>query len=192
MADSKPKKTRRKKADRFKVPATMGRPSEYDPKLAEYFCHRVSEGETVRKICSEKGMPNMATFFAWIAKHEEFKKQYHHAKEVQLEGFADETVDIADNGANDWMERNDPKNPGWIANGEAVRRSDLRVKTRQWLLGKLAPKRYGELIGKYETPPPPPVEQVDMAALARKVAVILWKARQDITDVPIKGNGHDL
>jgi len=186
MADKPEKKTRRKKADRY-VPRPVGRPSEYDPALAQEFCHRVAEGETVAKICDTPGMPRMTTFFTWMERHPEFKESYAHAKSVQLERMADETLHIADNATNDWMEKNDPENPGYRANGDHISRSRLRVDTRKWLLSKLAPKKYGDLIGKYEAPAEIQVE-VDSMAIARRVAVMLLTAarNQDVEDVVVK------
>lgn len=57
-------------------------------------------------------------------------------------------VDIADDGSNDWMERKnaDGENIGWQENGEALRRSALRVSTRQWIAEKLKPKKYGNKV----------------------------------------------
>jgi hypothetical protein len=54
-------------------------------------------------------------------------------------------IDIADDGSNDWMERKDKEGAviGWQENGEALRRSDIRIKTRQWYAEKLLPKKYG-------------------------------------------------
>jgi hypothetical protein len=180
------KKTKRRKI-KSSFPAAVGRPTDYNQQVASEICQRIADGETLRQICSDKSMPCMASIFLWLKKHPEFSEQYTRAKETQLEGMADETLDIADNSSNDWMERNDPKNPGWIANGEVVNRSRLRVDTRKWLLSKLAPKRYGDLIGKYELPPPPPVE-VDSMAIARRVAVMLLTAarNQDVEDVVVK------
>lgn len=64
---------------------------------------------------------------------------------MQAEGMADEILEIADDGRNDWMEiqNRDGDNIGWKVNGEAVQRSRLRIDARKWLLSKLLPKKYG-------------------------------------------------
>jgi hypothetical protein len=69
---------------------------------------------------------------------------YARAKDDCCYAMAESIVDIADDGSNDWMASNNPKNPGWMVNGEAVQRSRLRVDTRKWLLAKLQPRKYGE------------------------------------------------
>lgn len=53
-------------------------------------------------------------------------------------------MEIADNGLNDWMERNAKEDKGWVANGEHIQRSRLRVDTRKWFLSKVLPKLYGD------------------------------------------------
>src|SRR5690606_36207511 len=80
--------------------------------------------------------------------HPEFLTKYARAREVQAEALADEMIDIADNGTNDWMEKRNADGAviGWQENGEALRRSDLRIKTRQWIASKLLPKKYGDKV----------------------------------------------
>ncbi|MEX3667997.1 hypothetical protein AB3X82_07315 [Paraburkholderia phenoliruptrix] len=74
--------------------------------------------------------------------------RYARAREAQADTLADEMLDIADDGRNDWMERlgRDDTPLGWTVNGEAVQRSRIRLDARKWLAGKIAPKKYGEKI----------------------------------------------
>ncbi len=89
-------------------------------------------------------MPDASTVFRWLRTYPEFRKQYETAKEESTDALAEEVLDIADNGSNDWMERNYGENTVWVANGEALQRSRLRVDTRKWLMSKMKPKKYGE------------------------------------------------
>jgi hypothetical protein len=89
-------------------------------------------------------LPGYSTVAVWMAKDDALREQYTRAKEAQAEHMAEEVVDIADAGTNDWMEANDPDNPGYRANGEHIQRSRLRIETRKWLMGKLKPKKYGD------------------------------------------------
>jgi len=54
-------------------------------------------------------------------------------------------VEIADNSSDDWIEKKNAsgETTGWQENGEAIRRSQLRIATRQWVAEKLRPKKYG-------------------------------------------------
>jgi len=89
----------------------------------------------------------MSTVFKWLADNKEFSEQYARAKQVQADYYADEIIDIADDGTNDWMEVRDKEGEnviGWRENGESIRRSVLRVDARKWVAAKLLPKKYGE------------------------------------------------
>jgi hypothetical protein len=123
-----------------------GRPSDYTPQLAIAICARLADGESLRSVCRDEAMPDKASVFRWLREHADFCDQYARAKEESADTHADEILDIADEGSNDWMQRNDPENPGWVANGEAIQRSRLRVDTRKWIASKLKPKKYGEKV----------------------------------------------
>lgn len=132
-----------------------GRPTIFTEELANLICERLSEGESLRTICIDEWMPDKATVFRWLAKRDDFATIYARAREVQAEVLADELVEIADDGTNDWMERKNADGDiiGWQENGEALRRSQLRVSTRQWIAERMLPKKYGtkvhnELTGK--------------------------------------------
>ena len=71
---------------------------------------------------------------------------FARAREIGYQTMADELLEISDDGRNDWMERNGEDDRGWVANGEHMGRSRLRVDTRKWLLSKALPKLYGEKV----------------------------------------------
>lgn len=126
--------------------ADVGRPTDYCQEIADTICQRIIEGESVRAICRDPDMPCAAAVFRWLSIHKEFAEQYARAKEEGAESLADEIFDIADDGKNDWMERHGKDDAGWIANGENLQRSRLRVDVRKWYLSKIKPKKYGEKI----------------------------------------------
>jgi hypothetical protein len=83
----------------------------------------------------------------WVAENRSgFAERYARAREIQAHALADELVEIADDGRNDWMQRNDPNNPGYELNGEHIQRSRLRFEARRWLTSKILPKHYGDKI----------------------------------------------
>lgn len=117
----------------------------YSPEVAAEILRRLSEGETLREICRTEGYPSKGTIFRWEeADINGFADQYARARKSGWYGIADELVDVSDDARNDWMERNDPENPGWVANHDHIQRSKLRVDTRKWLLSKMLPKIYGD------------------------------------------------
>ena len=114
------------------------------PEVAKRVIEGLSEGKSLRAICREDGMPTEAYIRKVALNDIEFGSQYTRARDIGLDAMADEILDIADDGSNDWIERNDPENKGYAYNGEAGARSRLRVDTRKWYLSKLAPKRYAD------------------------------------------------
>jgi len=89
-------------------------------------------------------MPHDSTVRNWVLDDREgFSAQYARAREIGYMTMADELLEIADDGKNDWMKRN---GEGSQLNGEHVQRSRLRVDTRKWLLSKALPKVFGDKI----------------------------------------------
>ena len=122
-----------------------GRPSDYSAELAAKICSELAEGRSLRDVCSDEGMPAESTVRAWAVEDREgFSAQYARAREIGYHAMADELMDIADDGRNDWMERRGEEDAGWQANGEHIQRSRLRVDARKWMLSKVLPKIYGD------------------------------------------------
>jgi hypothetical protein len=115
------------------------------PDVFDRICQRIAEGQSLRSVCRDVGMPDKATFFRYMRESEQsVRDQYARACEERCVALAEDAIDIADDGSNDWMDENDPENPGYRANGEHIQRSKLRVDTRKWFLSKLKPKVYGD------------------------------------------------
>lgn len=120
----------------------------YPPEIRVVICERIANGESLRAICAGDGMPDKSTVFAWLASDEAFSDQYARARALQAEHMAEEILEIADDGRNDWMERNADEDAGWVHNGEHSQRSRLRVDARKWLMSKMAPKKYGDKVSQ--------------------------------------------
>jgi hypothetical protein len=121
-------------------------PMKYTNAIAEAICERIADGESLRTICSDDKMPSKTSVFRWLIDNEIFRDQYARARETQADAIFDDILSIADDGRNDWMERNFGEETRWVENGEALRRSALRIDARKWMAGKLRPKKYGEKI----------------------------------------------
>lgn len=119
-----------------------GRPSSYTQEIGDAICERIAEGESLRSICGAEDMPSKSAVFRWLATDLTFRDQYARAKEAQAEALADEIMDIADDGSNDWME----KEHGPVLDAEHVQRSKLRIEARKWVAAKLLPKKYGDKV----------------------------------------------
>lgn len=128
-----------------------GRPSSFTQEIADQICERLADGESLRSICGEDGMPAKSTVFKWLNEQKAFSDQYARARETQADSLFDEILSIADDGSNDWMLKKFGEDERWVENGEALRRSQLRVDARKWMAGKLRPKKYGEKVTQEHT-----------------------------------------
>jgi hypothetical protein len=128
----------------------VGRPKKYTKEIGNEICKRLMLGDSLRTICKNKKLPSATTIFNWLADEEfnketKFLEQYERAREIQADYLADELIDIADDGRNDYMERKGKNGQTYNAiNTEHVQRSRLRIDTRKWIASKLKPKKYGE------------------------------------------------
>ena len=112
--------------------------TNYTRQIADTICTRMSEGESLRAICRDPGMPSEGTVRGWAVRDVEgFAERYRAARQMLLEYWSDEIVAIADDGELDPRDR------------------QIRTGVRQWLMSKLAPRRYGDklqLAGDPESP----------------------------------------
>jgi hypothetical protein len=124
----------------------MAYSEEDKTRIVNEVCGRILGGEAVRNIMKDEKLPDFSTLLEWVSVDEAKSKQYARAMELRGELLFEETLEICDDGSNDWMERFDREgnNIGWQINGEHVQRSRLRVDTRKWYLSKLNPKKYGD------------------------------------------------
>ena len=139
-------------ADPAPAPDQGARPTGYTAELGALICERLMNGERLTAICREDGMPHRVTVFRWLTKHPEFAAAYREARLIAWEVMAEDLLDIADDGTNDWT-TDGRGNP--MLDHEHVQRSRLRVDTRKWVLAKVLPRRWGEKPADPEAPPVP-------------------------------------
>jgi terminase small subunit-like protein len=60
-----------------------GRPCGYNDEIVDKILGRIGDGESLRAVCADKGMPNRATVFRWIARYAEFRDLYGFARECR-------------------------------------------------------------------------------------------------------------
>ena len=129
----------------------MGRPSKYSEEIAAEILTRIAEGESLRRITMEPGMPSHASVYLWLLQKPEFSDKYARARDEQAETLADEIIAIAD------------EPPAEVTDDKGVSRTDSgwvtwqknRMDARKWVAAKLKPKKYGErqvLAGDAENP----------------------------------------
>lgn len=144
--------------------------------VREAVLRRIAEGESLRQIAKDEGMPAPATVCDWAAADPVFAEQYARAKEAQMDRYAEEILEIADDATNDWMQN---KHGDKTLDAEHVQRSRLRVDSRKWLMSKLAPKKYGEKVQIGGDPEQPlQFENVTNLDRAKALASLVNKAKE--------------
>ena len=125
-----------------------GRPTLYSEEIAAEICERLASGESLRQICRDEHLPQEPTVRLWaIEDREGFSARYSRSREIGWHAMAEETLEIADDGSNDWYER-ETKSGRKVKelDGEHVQRSRLRVDTRKWLLAKMLPAVFSDRV----------------------------------------------
>jgi len=74
----------------------------------------------------------------------QFREQYARARAHQAEYFVEETPLIADDGRNDFMEKQRRDGTTFLdANREHLERSKIRISARQWVAERILASKYG-------------------------------------------------
>ena len=129
----------------------MGAPisTTYTAKEREVIINHVlaelSGGRAVSRILREdEGMPAASQFWRWHFESEDLQEKVARARLGGVEAIMDETIEIADDGTNDWVERTRDDGSTYDAfSAEHVQRSKLRVDTRYKYAQMIAPRKYG-------------------------------------------------
>ena len=107
-------------------------------KIFDDICDLIVNGMSLRKALLNCNNLPAKTFFVWL-RDDEFKgKQYARATQERAELIFEDILDIAD----ERPERMDTKN-GTCIDAGYVQDKGVRIGARQWVLGKMAPKKYG-------------------------------------------------
>ena len=128
----------------------------------------------MNKICKMEDMPDKSTVYHWMMVHPEFLAAYDIAKEKQMDFYANEILEITDECAKD---------------SDAVAKAKLQVNTRQWLMGKLKPKKYGDrtvIAGDKENPLTVSLASaLDHAIASRNAAKTIDHEPADVLELPV-------
>ena len=111
-----------------------GRPSIFSDEIAAEICERLAAGESLNAICRDEHMSSRQAVHEWIADNRAgFGDKYARAREMQVEHYVDEMIDIADAvaGSTDSAE---------------VQAARLAIDTRKWAAAKRLPRKYGDRV----------------------------------------------
>jgi hypothetical protein len=126
----------------------LGAPTTYNEHLATVICIRIAEGESLRQILKDTGMPAQSTVYEWLLRHPSFAEQYTRAREEQADTLADEIIHIADEQP-EVIAVTDKKTGALIEHkldGAFLQWQKNRIEARKWTAMKLKPKKYGDRV----------------------------------------------
>lgn len=144
----------------------------YDRKTCSLLIlQRLAEGEPLRVICRDDGLPSAGTFLGWVLEDPELAERYTRARASGLDVMADEIVSIAD--TPEIGQKTVSKATGLeVTEGDMVDHRRLRVEARKWLLAKMAPKKYGEKLAIGGADDLPPIKTMSDDALQARIAAL--------------------
>jgi len=121
---------------------TLGRPTLFTQDLADFICAEIASGSKLKEICEAANMPSDRSVYRWLASNDAFCQQYARAQSDRSHRMAEEVLEIADESGFD-ASIVDGKA---VVNNDAIQRARLRVDTRKWLMSKMTPMKYGDVI----------------------------------------------
>lgn len=107
----------------------------------------IASGKTLQGACELMGIfgEEITSLSRIFLTDPSIREMYDEARELQAEVWADDTIDIADHGREDTY--TETLKDGTVitrTNHEVVKRSDLRVKSRQWVISRTHHARFGD------------------------------------------------
>ncbi len=117
-------------------------------------CRSMKDGMTARKAAAMHGIL-VGTVWDWCHSNPEWQKQYEEAREALYCHWEEDLVEISDT-THEGVIRKQKLLGDEIETRDMTEHRRLRVSTRQWLLARLKPKKYGDKVqhgGSDELPP---------------------------------------
>lgn len=132
------------------APKKTGRPSSYDPNIAQQMCEQLSEGIPLREICRQDGFPAWRTVYDWMAKDPELSAAIAYARDIGYDALAEDCLSIADTQrfGEEITESEDDEGVKRVTvkKVDMLGHRKLQIETRLKLLAKFNPKKYGDRI----------------------------------------------
>jgi hypothetical protein len=117
-----------------------GAPTVKTPEILEAILAGISLGKSARTMCIEVGI-SQRVLWNWLANDQELLRNYLRAKELCVDAYAEEIIEISDDGSRDTYLDDKGRE---VVNRDVIARAQLRIDARKWYAARLAPKKYGD------------------------------------------------
>ena len=135
----------------------------YTQEVADEICDRIAKGEPLKQICRDDHMPDERTVRRWYVDDiGGFAPLYARARDLLLEHWADEIVNISDTTALGVETTTKGDGDVETREGDMLGHRKLQIDTRKWLLSKLRPDKYGEKLELSGDPKKPLVPVINV------------------------------
>lgn len=146
----------------------MGQASTFDPQDAETIYEALSEGRSLLSICEAMGISH-STARKWEQDFPEHAASSARARELGCHYLAEQCLQIADTPLMG-EERTLKADGGMeVREGDMLQHRKLQIDTRMRLIGKWAPKLYGEKLAVGGADDLPPIRTVSDTELMARI-----------------------
>jgi len=116
-------------------------PVPYSDAIATEICERMGQGQSLEKICELPHMPAVSSVMRWLndISKASFRDDYTRARERLCDALLDQCVTLADEALNPDKMTDD------ISANDSIQHARLMIETRIKAIGKMLPKKYGDL-----------------------------------------------
>lgn len=152
--------------------------------VLEEICVRTFDGESMRSICRDPAMPSRERLYRELHENPDFAARYARARDGLYQTWAEEILEIADDGTTDYVAKIGRNGHEYMAvDQEHIQRSRLRVDARRWLLSKLMPSQFGDRVDHQHSGEV--TQRVDITELSerekmRRLALFMLEDRQAV------------
>jgi hypothetical protein len=109
----------------------------------DHILEELAKKRSLTAICAEdRGMPPVTTFLGWVAKYPEVAEGYACAREAQITGLLEETLEIAESATDDAYIVDNGRGKVAKIRGRAIRRAQLIIETRERFAKMMMPDRF--------------------------------------------------
>lgn len=114
-----------------------------DRSVMDTILERIADGEYLRAICREEGMPSWRTIYAWLEDDEDLRTRFARARDLGADAIFEDTLLIADNPFYG-VRTTETDKGSYVTTEDMLGHRKLQIETRFKMLSKWKPAKYGD------------------------------------------------